>query len=162
MLIFGSLDAYRYCRSKVIIDTLINFNTMLEQVPQLMYLNPYRSNQYYGNTNCYEFDMWYVNYLASTPEAFREFINLMREVYNGKNVWVLVDFQTETASNVVETLIKYIMETYGYISNVAHTPDDTENFIEGSFSTTGIQMFDAHMENYLQYFGARGLESDKE
>lgn len=162
MIIFGSPDALKYCKSRITIDLVVNFNTMFECVPQLMYLNPYRNNQYYGNTNCYEFDMWYVNYLASTPEAFREFINLMREAYNGKNVWILVDFSTETASNVVETLIKYIMETYGYACNVAHTPDDTENFVEGQFSPMGIQMFDAHMENYLQYFGGRGLESDPE
>ena len=162
MIIFGSPDALKYCKSRIDINLVVNFNTMFECVPQLMYLNPYRNNQYYGNTNCYEFDMWYVNYLASTPEAFREFINLMREAYNGKNVWILVDFSTETASNVVETLIKYIMETYGYACNVAHTSDDTENFVEGQFSPMGIQMFDAHMENYLQYFGGRGLESDPE
>ena len=162
MIIFGSSDALKYCKSRIVINSIVNFNTMFEYVPQLMYLNPYRNNQYYGNTNCYEFDMWYVNYLASTPEAFREFINLMREAYNGKNVWILVDFSTETASNVVETLIKYIMETYEYACNVAHTPDDTENFVEGQFSPMGIQMFDAHMENYLQYFGGRGLESDPE
>jgi hypothetical protein len=162
MIIFGSPDAMKYCKSKIAIHSIANFNTMIEYIPQLMYLNPYRNNQYYGNTNCYEFDMWYVNYLASTPEAFREFINLMREAYNGKNIWILVDFSTETASNVVETLIKYIMETYGYACNVAHTPDDTENFVEGQFSPMGIQMFDTHMENYLQYFGGRGLESDPE
>ena len=160
MLVFGSIDALRT------LDTnqyyVINFNTMNESISQLMYLNPYRNFQYNGNTNCYEFDMWYVDYIANDPNAYREFINLMRIVYNGYNVWILVDFSVETATNVVETLIKYILEQFGYIANVVHTPEDLCNLVEGSFNPIGIQTFDAMMENYLNYFGSRGLFTDPE
>jgi hypothetical protein len=106
--------------------------------------------------------MWYANYISSDPNAFKEFINIMRNVYNGRNVWILCDFSLENAYNVIETLIKYILEQYDYVVNIAKFPEDTENLIEGSFSPMGIQKFDAHLENYLQYFGLDGLESDQE
>lgn len=159
MLIFGSQTAMRYCQSPIKIEKIYNFNTMYEMFPQLIYLNPYRNNQYPGNTNCMEFDAWYVNYISNTPEAFREFINLMRDVYNGKNVWVLVDWY-ETSYNVIETLAKYILEQYGYSCNMFYTPEDTENYEEGYFSPIGIQLFDSHLENYLHTFGDKGLEND--
>lgn len=161
MLVFGTLEALRSIGKEKSFFVL-NFNTMLENCQPLHYLNPYRFNQYAYNTNCIEFDMWYVDYIGNTPAAFKEFISLMRNVYNGYDVWVLVDFSTETATNVIETLIKYILEQYGYVSNVVHTPDDLCNLVEGEFSPIGIQMLDAHMENYLQYFGPKGLQTDPE
>lgn len=162
MIVFGTKEALQQCHNTNIWwHKLVNFNTLVESVEQLMYLNPYRG-RYNGTTDSLEFDAWYINYLSSNPPAFREFINIMREAYNGHNVWILCDFSAETAINVIEILIKYIMESYGYACNVVHNPDDTDNLIEGSFSPLGIQMFDAHMENYLQYFGDRGLYTDPE
>ena len=111
MLVFGTLEALRSIGKEKSFFVL-NFNTMLENCQPLHYLNPYRFNQYAYNTNCIEFDMWYVDYIGNTPAAFKEFISLMRNVYNGYDVWVLVDFSTETATNVIETLIKYILEQY--------------------------------------------------
>ena len=162
MIIFGSIEALRNSKSRVVINSLHNFNTLFESIPQLMWLNPYRMNQYNGNTNCYEFDIWYANYIGTNQNAFREFIDIMRDIYNGANVWILCDFSTETGYNVIESLIKYITEQYGYTCNVCITPDDTENLVEGDFSPLGIQAFDSHLESYLQNFGYRGLASDPE
>lgn len=162
MIVFGSIEAMRGNRCTESFTTVLNFNTLLENIPRLNYLNPYFMMTYSTNTNCYEFDMWYMNYIANEPKAFKEFIDFMRLAYNGYNVWVLVDFSTETATNVIETLIKCIVEQYGYICNVARVPEDTENFVEGQFSPMGIQMFDTQMENYIVYFGNRGLITDPE
>jgi hypothetical protein len=162
MLTFGTLEALNYNRSGIPIDDVYNFNTLIEYTNQLYFLNPYRQYGNTINTSSYEFDMWYANYISSDPNAFKEFINIMRNVYNGRNVWILCDFSLENAYNVIETLIKYILEQYDYVVNIAKFPEDTENLIEGSFSPMGIQKFDVHLENYLQYFGLDGLESDKE
>lgn len=161
MIIFGSIDALQGV-SGLVINQVFNFNTMLEQVPQLNYLNPYWGNITSFRTDEYEFDMWYSGYLQSNPEAFKQLIDIMRIAYNGGNVWILVDFSMESSANIIETLIKYIQELYGYTCNVVHVPEDLDNLIQGTFSSIGIQAFDAHMENYLWYFGFRNLPSDKD
>ena len=113
-------------------------------------------------TDDYNFDMWYMNYLLSTPDAFRQLVDLMRIPYNGNNVWILVDFSMEGSVNIIESLIKYIQEIYGYTCNVVHVPEDLENLVQGTFSNIGIQTFDANMESYIQLFGHRNLPSDKD
>jgi hypothetical protein len=162
MLTFGTIDALKANKSGIIVDDIYNFNTLLEFINQLYYLNPYRQ---FGNnihTMSYEFDVWYADYICNNPNAFKEFINLMRNVYNGRNVWVLCDFSSDNAFNVIETLIKFILEQYGYVCNICKIPEDTENLVEGEWSPMGIQAFDAHLENYIQCFGPDGLESDPE
>lgn len=166
MLIFGALKCLNSFMQggREFIDTeqirVFNFNTMFERVPQLIYLNPYRCGYYMSNTNTYEFDLWYANYMNSCPDAFREFVNLMREVYNGRIVYLLCDFSTEGGTNVIESLIKYILETYDYVSNVVHEEEDFDTLVEGEFSSAGIQKFDMQLEAYLRMFGDRGLEND--
>jgi hypothetical protein len=161
MIIFGTPTMFKYCISNGYpnIDSVVNFNTTIQDVPQMMYLNPYYCGAYNLNTNTPEFDAWFINYISSDPNAFKEFINLVREAYNGKNLWILTDFDTETSTNVMEVIIKYILENYGYACNEVKTVEDLDTLVEGEFSDSGITFFDAHMENYLMYFGANGLES---
>jgi hypothetical protein len=162
MLTFGTIEALK-AKEKGTVDIVYNFNTMLEFVTPLYYLNPYRQ---YCNINIhtmsYEFDIWYADYINYDKNVFKEFITLMRNVYNGRDVWVLCDFSLESAFNVIETLIKFILEQYGYTCNIAKVPADVETLVEGSFSAMGIQLFDAQLENYIQCFGTDGLESDPE
>lgn len=160
MLIFGSFEALAGNAGPQM-DSVINFNTLCEFVDQLYYLNPYKTYQNF-NVNTYEFDQWYASYIMDNPDCFKEFTNLMRQVYNGYNVWVLVDFSIETGNCIVETLIKFILEYYGYVSNVCHTAEDTENLVDGEFSMQGIQAFDQQLRNYIQYFGESGLYSDEQ
>lgn len=168
MIIFGSLDVFQcmnlnhiHTDSGIVpfIDKLYNFNTLLENVPQLNYLNPYW-NYPMVSTIDKEFDMWYVNYLGTTQMAFKQFMDIMRDAYNGDNVWILVDFSSEGSANITETLIKYILDIYGYVCNVVHTVDDLYNLVEGTFSAIGIQTFDANMEAYINTFGYKELPSD--
>ena len=162
MIIFGSIDALQYAYNFVVINQVLNFNTMIEQVTQLNFLNPYWGNNITMRTDDYNFDMWYMTYLLSTPDAFRQLVDLMRIPYNGNNVWILVDFSMEGSVNIIESLIKYIQEIYGYTCNVVHVPEDLENLVQGTFSNIGIQTFDANMESYIQLFGHRNLPSDKD
>ena len=113
-------------------------------------------------TNELEFDAWYVKYLTTTPEAFKEFIDLMRIVYNGESVYILCDWNNEISVNMIEALIKFIVDNYGYVSNVVKNYDDMMNLVEGSFSSDGIQLFDSNMETYINLFGINNLPSDSE
>lgn len=163
MIVFGSMDVLRnaecYISRTTSFNKIYNFNTLLENVPQLNYLNPYW-NYPMVSTIDKEFDMWYVNYLGTTQMAFKQFMDIMRDAYNGDNVWILVDFSSEGSANITETLIKYILDIYGYVCNVVHTVDDLYNLVEGTFSAIGIQTFDANMEAYINTFGYRELPSD--
>lgn len=170
MLIFGSLVALQYVNqvpwNTVNVDIVYNFNTLLENVPQLNHLNPYWDNTMVEAIKRSmfsldkSFDMWYVNYLGTFPPAFKQFMDVMKDVYNGKNIWILIDPTSEVAMNIIEILIKYISETYGYTCNVVNTPDDLEYLVDGTFSIKGIQTFDANLETYLNTFGFQMTESD--
>lgn len=170
MLIFGSLPALQYVQQvpwqTVPVDIVYNFNTLIENIPQLTHLNPYWDNMMIESIKRSmfsldkAFDMWYVNYIGTYQPAFKQFMDIMKDVYNGKNIWILVDYSSDVAVNIIEILIKYISETYGYTCNVIVTPDDLENVVEGTFSTQGIQTFDANLETYINTFGFQMTESD--
>lgn len=155
MIIFGSLEAYRHCVNNELftIDTVINFNTTLQIQNQMRFLNPYNCGAYQFNANTPEFDQWFVNYVSFDPNAFKEFIDIVRIAYNGQTVWILTDFSTEVGINVMECIIKFILEQYGYESCVVRTIEDIDFVKEGDFSDIGLMNFDAAMENYVKNFG---------
>lgn len=171
MIIFGNFDGLQAILQqnswsswyKTPPMQLFNFNTLFENAPKLQYLNPYwNTNSGRVFTNELEFDSWYVNYLTTTPEAFKEFIDLMRIVYNGGSIYILCDWNNEISINMIEALIKFIVDNYGYVSNVVRTYDDIHGLIEGTFSADGIQLFDINMETYINLFGMNNLPSDPE
>jgi len=161
-IIFGTLGALNCRDSMLSVDYVFNFNTMVSNVPMLTALNPFYGSNCQINTCDPSFDAWYSSYLSNDPNAFKEFINLMRLAYNGANVWLLSDFSMEPTENVIESLIGFINNTYGFACNICKEPEDTYINGESEFSPQGIQFFDAHLSNYLQYFGENGLESDTE
>ena len=174
MLIFGTLEGYKAITNtssltssdywdslfKVRVDYLLNFNSLVENVPRLDALNPYwntNSNQIF--TDELSFDTWYVNHITTSPEAFKQIVDIMRAVYNGKNVYILCDWSNEIGVNMIEALIKFITDNYGYRCNIVNNP----NYIyvkDGTFSSEGIQLLDANMETYIKMFGVRELPSD--
>ena len=174
MIIFGNLDGIQILSERQNLGYwnfnlpayfhFFNFNSLFEHGgKRLQYLNPYwNSNAGKIFTNELEFDAWYVKYLTTTPEAFKEFIDLMRIVYNGESVYILCDWNNEISVNMIEALIKFIVDNYGYVSNVVKNYDDMMNLVEGSFSSDGIQLFDSNMETYINLFGINNLPSDWE
>lgn len=175
MIIFGNLDGLQILSEHQNLGRwnfnnflpyfhCFNFNSLFEHWgKKLQYLNPYcNSNIGKVFTNELEFDAWYVKYLTTTPEAFKEFIDLMRIVYNGESVYILCDWNNEISVNMIEALIKFIVDNYGYVSNVVKNYDDMMNLVEGSFSSDGIQLFDSNMETYINMFGINNLPSDSE
>lgn len=176
MIIFGNIDTLKYIITLKIegipaepvglerLSSLFNFNTLYEGAERLSGLNPYwdynNGNQIYVNEE--EFDKWYVNYLTTTPEAFRELIDILRVAYNGDSVYILCDWNNEISVNMIEGLIKFITDSYGYVCNVMKTPEDIEGAKEGTFSADGVQLYDANMETYIKMFGTRNLQSDPE
>lgn len=144
------------------IDKVYNFNSLLEGVPVLDGLNPYWKNAESTTqifTDELSFDNWYVNLITTSPQAFKQIVDIMRDVYNGLNVYILCDWSNEIATNMIEALIKFITDSYGYRCNVIN--DENSIYIkEGDFSMQGIQLFDSNMETYIKMFGTSELPSD--
>ena len=161
-IIFGTQKAFQQKNPMLDIGMVFNFNSMYTGVPMLSRLNPFCGFTCNLNTSDPGFDQWYANYLSNDPNAFREFINFVRYAYNGINVWVFVDFSMEAMVNIVESLIFFISNMYGFACDECKEPEDTYFNTTPEFSPEGIQLFDAHMSNYLCCFGDRGLESDPE
>ena len=175
-LIFGTVDGYKslttplggesfFCdffgKPFIPVDSIyvFNFNTLIEGVEKLDALNPYYNlaNQVFFND--ITFDSWYINYLTRTPKAFKQIIDLMRHLYNGENVYILCDWNNEIAENMIEALMKFITDSYGYKCNIVKNANDI-CIVSGTFSTSGIQLFDRNMETYIKMFGADNLPSD--
>ena len=115
MIVFGNFDSLQAILQqnswsswyKTPPMQLFNFNTLFENAPKLQYLNPYwNTNSGRVFTNELEFDVWYVNYLTTTPEAFKEFIDIMRIVYNGGSIYILCDWNNEISINKQQGLIQ--------------------------------------------------------
>lgn len=163
MIIFGVGNLYKYVSAYRVIDKIYNLNELIESVPKLVYLNPY-SFAHFSFTSEEEFDKWYIQYLTTTPEAFKELMDILRHAYNGETVYIMCSWGLDNnindiAENIIEALIKFIVDNYGYVCNVVRKIDDIQDLKEGTFSIEGIQQFDRNMETYIKYFGTRELPS---
>lgn len=160
MITFGPVELIPYFQDE---DTVIlNLASFKEGYYNLVGLNPYNyysisSPQNYQDE--YNFDMWYKSIIETNPQANREFIDMMRYVYNGKNIYILVDFRFENINNLTESLIKYITEAFGYTCNIVHEVGDILYSKEGSFSPRGVKLMDQLLEFYLRRYDFSRLET---
>jgi|SRR5574344_160382 hypothetical protein len=138
---------------------IVNLSSFYEGYPRLNALDPLN---YYnvGVTNEYNFDVWYAFFILNTPDSFKQFLDLMINVYNGKDVIVLNDPRITYSTTLVESLIKLITERYGYISNIVNDPDDIPFIKDSSFSTEGLFVIDSDIQVYRERFGCETLESE--
>lgn len=139
----------------------LNLSSYIEGLPRLNGLNPLN---YYniGISATYEFDMWYANFLINNSDTYKELIDIMRELYNGKSICILINYELEFSNLLVESLSKFISERYGYVSNIIKDPEDTLYLKEGQFSTSGLLLLDREFDKYIQTYGSRSLYTDPE
>ena len=96
-----------------------------------------------------EFDIAYANYIMNNTLAFMQFFRIIYNLYLGKNVYIIVDFQ-EWAVNLDESLMKLIQQRYG-VNSVLITCD--EDYVYAK----------THMDcNFDRRFGMQNLLADKE
>ena len=164
MIVFGNPTLLQSVEDKVGTNFVVfNFNELVENVQSLNYLNPYFGAVYNTNNSVFvneqAFDQWYINYLTTNSSAFRELIDLLRYPYNCYNVYIFCKWDNEVSINMIEALIKFIVDNYGYSSSIVKTIDDIQNIKSGNFSIEGIQKLDSNLETYMNFFGTRNLPS---
>lgn len=141
------------------VDSVIyNFSSYKEGFQRLYYLNPilqynllqFDSNIIYGD----EFDKWYFDYIFSNQNVYIEFIGcIMRNVYIGKDVYILIDPNFQISNIIVESLIRLIRIRYGYISNITYDFElDMNSLIDSDFSIEGIVLIDDEMEKFSRNY----------
>ena len=138
---------------------VFNLSSYMEGFYRLKSLNPLN---YYpiGISSNYEFDMWYANFIINNSDTYKEFIDIMRYLYNGVDVCILIDLNLEFSNLLVESLSKFISERYGYISNIIKDPADIDNLREGEFSINGLLLLDQEFDKYICTYGSKSLYSD--
>lgn len=163
MLIFGTLQCLGESIERYTENIMVfNISTFCEQYPNLFTLNPLTYYPHLDLSNPIGFDQWYHNFIVSNPDAYRVFIDLMRLIYNGYIVYILIDPNIEVSNIIVDAIRKMVLDRYGASSNIVYCIEDFDNLKEPNFSMQGLSLFDKELEYYIANFGYRNLPSDIE
>lgn len=111
---------------------ILNFNSLNEKYPRLHLIPPLDL----GSKNEYDFDMKYAYYLLNDPNAFIDLMQIMYPLYQGDDVFLLVD-DGPIMEMIVESFQKFVQQRYGYNSAYITCLDDLLNADEGDFSELG-------------------------
>lgn len=84
-----------------------------------------------------EFDIRYANTILSIPQLYEAFMKMMIPNFRGELVLVLVD-RDEYRDAIMESLIKFIQQRYGYNCWIVEDYEDIDFLKESSFSQNGI------------------------
>ena len=124
---------------------------MYKDIPKL---NILPSHEYVyswmGNPEAeYQMDQQYANLLMTNNAMFMQFMRIIRDLYYGNNVVLLVYHEIEVFDPLTESLCKFIQQRYGYNYQLINTVYDFNPNDASSFSVGGIQNFDIDNNRYL-------------
>ena len=163
MLIFGPWELIRSMEERGYRNIkVLNLSSFKEGFPRIDYINPFLVYRVTSVNFGYEFDCWYANYLLNNDNSYRQLLDILREVYNGNIVYIMIDPQFELINELIESLNKFLIERYGLYPNIIRDINDLDTLTETEFTTTGLMLLDREFENYLRRFGFKNLESDPE
>lgn len=123
-----------------------NFTSFKEGGVRLNYLIPYLDQI----SDDFEFDLAYANYIMNNDQVFVQFFQIIYNLYLGKDVFIAVDSEENWAENLLESLLKFIQERYGYIAIKIESEEDYL-YARNNFSS-----------DFNPEFGLYNLDSDKE
>ena len=142
---------------------ILNFNSLNEKYPRLHLIPPLDL----GSKNEYDFDMKYAYYLLNDPNAFIDLMQIMYPLYQGEDVFLLVDDE-RFEQGINGLTAARLVEAY-HVPAIAMGPSDDPDIYKGSArSVPGFNIFEALNEckDLLIGFGghpmAAGLVCRKE
>ena len=94
-----------------------------------------------------EFDMNYANAILNNPLMFQALMNIMVNSYQGKTVILLVHREPYRDA-LMESLIKFIQQRYGYNAWIVNDIDDISCIREVPFTPYGITTLDEDIKRY--------------
>ena len=123
-----------------------NFTSFKEGGVRLNYLLP----NIQQISDDFEFDFAYAQYLMTNDQVFVEFFQIIYNLYLGKDVFIAVEPNENWAENVLESLLKFIQERYGYNAIKIESEEDYL-FARNNFNS-----------DFNPEFGLYNLDVDKE
>lgn len=140
----------KYIQLNEFTDSIIfNITSFAEGYPKLASLIPpnYLGNFYVNDGR--DFDIAYANYIMSNDLPFKEFMDIIYNLYLFKNVIILMS--TDNWSfNIIESLLKLIQQRYGYNGYLANSEEDLQ-YISNKDNA-----------RFNPYWGLQNLDQDKE
>lgn len=109
-----------------------NFSSLNQMYPRL---NLWPPNNL-GAINEYDFDMKYAYYIMSNDNLFFDLMQIVYNLYLGKDVFLLVD-DRDTFEDINESILKFIQQRYGYNATFITCIDDFINANETSYNDVG-------------------------
>lgn len=103
------------------------------------------------NGQVYQLDQMYASILMSDPAKFIQLMTIVRDLYFGKHVILLVYQEEQVFDGLTESLCKFIQQRYGYNYQQLNSPDDLNITDSSSFSVAGIMNFDQDNARFLEY-----------
>lgn len=103
-----------------------------------------------NNLNEYQLDQVYVAMLMNNDAVFMQFMKIMRDLYFGVNVVLLVYREEQVFDGITESLCKFIQQRYGYNYQLINVVEDLNENDNSNFTVSGIINFDADNSRYLK------------
>ena len=94
----------------------------------------------------YQLDQVYAQMLMSDNAKFIQLMQVVRDLYFGKNVILLVYREEQVFDGLTESLCKFIQQRYGYNYQMINDITDFNACDNSTFSVAGIMNFD--VDNY--------------
>lgn len=131
-----------------------NLTSFKEGMTRLAYLMP-RIDQVVDD---YDFDVAYANYIMSNDQVFVEFFQIIFNLYLGKDVFIAVDLEADWAETLLESLLKFIQERYGYAAVKIESEEDymfaRRNFICDFNPEFGLYNLDIDKDRFFALINA--------
>lgn len=144
MLMYGNADNIVLSGGNCVVYNLTSLREGYRKLPSLIPPNEL------GAMSGREFDIAYMNYIMSNDIVFVEFFGIIYSLYTGADVYIIVS-DDDWSENLVESLIKWIQQRYGYNACKINCPDD---YI---FFRNSGEVYD-----FNQQYGVLNLDMDKE
>lgn len=121
---------------------IFNLSSLLEGFERVNILPPFKLDRYDR-----DFDIMYANYLLENDNVFYEFMKIPMALYYGLDVILLVDRQ-DLYEYVNESLMKFIQQRYGIVTNIVNNKEDWGYVQESGFSLQGLYNVDQDKERF--------------
>ena len=99
----------------------------------------------------YQFDQLYADMIMKYPDKFVQFMQIVRDLYFGKNVVLLVYREDQVFDPLTESLCKLIQQRYGYNYQLINSSEDFNINDSSGFTVAGIMNFDQDNAKFLEY-----------
>lgn len=104
-----------------------------------------------------EFDIQYANALINDHRMFHHLMEIMIPAREGEVIIILVQ-RDQFRDAVMESLIKFIQQRYGYNSWIVDDFDDISYLKETTFSTYGLITLDADINAHDRLYSSGGAD----